>query len=105
MARFQREGFALDPHVEQGHWTSMAGMALAIVLTGALASLPSVSRRVTAWSAGLGLAVFGLVSMVFGDGISGAGAAPGLWGTMAVVGGLLFVAVAEGEVRRTVSAR
>ena len=99
MARLQRTGPPQDPHVKMQHWGLMAAMAFALVLCGALASLRLPGWRVTAWSAGIGVAVYGLASIVFHHFPGGFGPYPGArgigWGVTAMLGGALFVAVAE----------
>jgi hypothetical protein len=52
---------------------------------------------IPAWSAGTAAVVFGLASIVFPDqrGAEGRG-----WGSLAIAGGVLFIAVAESEGRR-----
>ena len=99
MARLQRTGSPLDPHVQMDHWANMAAMAFGLALVGLLASCGMRGWRVSAWCAGLGAAVFGLASIVFhrfpGTDIPYAGSVGTGWGLVAVVGGLAFVAVAE----------
>jgi hypothetical protein len=75
----------------------MAALAIAIVLTGLVASLQTQGWRIPAWSAGSAAIVFGLTSTVFPNhpGAEGRG-----WGALAVAGGALFIAVAELERRR-----
>jgi hypothetical protein len=84
------------PHHVQ-RLSTMAAMALAIVLTGLLAALQTRGWRIPAWSAGTAAIVFGLASVAFPDqpGAVGRG-----WGGVAIAGGVLFIAVAEWEVRR-----
>jgi hypothetical protein len=105
MARLQRDGLAADPHVQQDHWANMAGMAFGLALVGLLAAMRVRGWRLTAWCAGLGVAVYGLASIVFAQfpgtqvpypGSEGVG-----WGVVALIGGLAFVAVAEWEARRS----
>jgi hypothetical protein len=104
-ARLQREGSPLDPHVSMGHWTTMAAMAFGLVAVGLLASARIRGWRLTAWCVGLGAAAHGLGSIVFRrfpdtsvpyPGSRGAG-----WGLMALIGGLVFLAIAEWEIRRS----
>jgi hypothetical protein len=85
------------PHHVQ-RLSTMAAMAVAIVLTGLLAALRTRGWRIPAWSAGVAAIMFGLGSVVFPDqpGAVGRG-----WGGMAIAGGVLFIAVAEWEARRT----
>jgi hypothetical protein len=103
-ARLQRTGPPNDPHVSQGHWTTMASMAFGLVLVGLLASARIRGWRITAWSAGIGAAVYGLASIVFhrfpGTNVRYAGSEGIGWGLVALIGGLAFVAVAEWEARR-----
>jgi hypothetical protein len=107
-ARLQRLGVPTDPHVSGDHWVNMASMAFALVLTGLLASARMRGWRLTAWCAGLGVAVYGLASMVFARFPDSSVPYPGSegteWGIAALVGGLLFVAVAEWEHRRSTAA-
>jgi hypothetical protein len=103
-ARLQRDGPPADPHVQAGHWATMAAMAFGVVLVGLLASLRLPGWRFTAWCAGLGAAVYGLASIVLhrfpGTTIPYAGSEGTGWGLAALLGGLAFVAVAEWEARR-----
>jgi hypothetical protein len=98
-ARLQRTGSPLDPHVAEGHWTTMAAMAFTLVLAGLLAAARIRGWRITAWCAGLGVAVWGLASIVFhrlpGTDLPYAGSEGVGWGLIAVAGGLAFVALAE----------
>jgi hypothetical protein len=104
MARLQRTGLPVDPHVKNDHWANMAAMAFALVLLGLLASARMWGWRLTAWCAGLGAAVFGLASIVFhrfpGTNLPYPGSKGIGWGLAAMVGGLAFVGVAEWEARR-----
>jgi hypothetical protein len=104
-ARLQRDGLPFDPHVQMGHWATMAAMAFGLVLVGLLASLRLRGWRITAWSAGLGAAVYGLASIVFarfpGTSIPYPGSVGDWWGSLAMVGGLAFVALGEWEAKRS----
>lgn len=84
------------PHHVQ-RLSTMAAMAIAIVLVGLLAASKTRGWRIPAWSAGTATMVFGLASMVFPDhpGAQGRG-----WGVVAIAGGVLFIAAAEWEVWR-----
>ena len=100
-ARLQRDGLDADPHVQQGHWYVMATMAVAIVLTAALASLKFPGWHISAWSAAGALFIYGLASTVYPDfaGSEGIG-----WGLVAMAGGVLFAALAAWEWRRAPAA-
>jgi hypothetical protein len=89
------------PHHVQ-RLSTMAAMAVAILLTGLLAAVQTRGWRIPAWSAGTAAIVFGLASVVFPDqrGAVGRG-----WGGVAIAGGVLFIAVAEREVRRAAATR
>ena len=99
-AGLQRNGLPADPHVEQGHWVTMSAMAFGLVLVGLLASAQIRGWRLTAWCSGVGIAVFGLASIVFRESSQGRrsptrGDKGMLWGIVALIGGLLFVTAAE----------
>lgn len=92
-----------DPHVaEDNHYQSMAAMAVGLLLVGSVAAARQPGWRVPLYTAGLGMALFGVASI--------ASAMPGsvgpIWGTAALVGGVAFVAVgeveAQGAIRRKV---
>lgn len=104
-ARLQRNGSPLDPHVNMGHWMTMASMAFGLVAVGLLASVRIRGWRLTAWCAGLGAAVYGFASIVFhrfpGSSVPYPGSEGIGWGLVAVVGGLAFIAIAEWEIRRS----
>lgn len=97
----QARDLAGPPHHVQ-RLSTMAAMAVAIVLTGLLAALQTRGWRIPAWSAGVAAIMFGLASVVFPDqrGAVGHG-----WGGVAIAGGVLFIAVAEWEVRRATATR
>jgi hypothetical protein len=103
-ARYQRDGSPLDPHVAESHWTTMAAMALAVLLVSALASTRPPGWRFTAWCASAGMVAYGIASIVFArfpgtdspyPGSEGIG-----WGVVSVAGGAAFAVLAEWEVRR-----
>lgn len=85
------------PHHVQ-RLSTMAAMAFAIVLTGLLAAAKTRGWRIPSWSTGAAATVFGLASLVFPDSPGSPGQG---WGMLAVAGGLLFIAAAEWEARRT----
>jgi len=77
--------------------STMAALAIAILLVALLAAAKTRGWRIPAWSAGMTAVVFGLASTIFPD---HPGAAGRVWGTVAVAGGFLFIAAAEWEGRR-----
>ena len=77
--------------------STMAAMAIAIVLAGLLASLKPHGWRIPAWCAGMAVVVYGLASVVFPD---HPGAEERGWGSLAIAGGVLFIAAAEWEAKR-----
>jgi hypothetical protein len=91
----QAQDLAGPPHHVQ-RLSTMAAMAIAIVLLGLLAACKTPGWRIPAWSAGTAAIVFGLASMAFPD---DAGAVGRGWGGLAIAGGILFIAVAESEAR------
>jgi hypothetical protein len=104
MARLQRSGLPADPHVKNDHWANMAAMAFGLVLAGFLAASGMRGWRLTAWCAGLGVAIYGIASIVFRHFPGTTTPYPGSeglgWGLGAVVGGAVFIALAEWEAKR-----
>ena len=86
-------------HAAFFHWVETSFYAVAIVLLGALAALRPAGFRLAAWVAGVALAIMGAASLLFAGYAS---ALPDPWGWVALAGGVVFVAVAEWEVRRRV---
>lgn len=78
--------------------STLAAVAVAIVLTGLLAALHTRGWRIPAWSAGVAAVLFGLASVVFPD---QPGAVGRVRGAVAIAGGVLFIVVAEWEATRT----
>lgn len=91
-AKLQRIGSPHDPHVEMHHWTSMASMALAIVLVGLLASLKTKGWVTVARLVAAGSIVYGAASIVFarfpGTDVPYPGGEGAGWGLAAVAGGI-----------------
>lgn len=85
-----------DEHCEEGHWTTMVALALAIPLTGLLAAFRTPGWRIPAWTAGGAAAVLGLSSLLF-DRLSALDTG---WAVVALVGGPVFIAAAEWVARR-----
>jgi hypothetical protein len=101
VAKLQRNGLDLDPHVNQDHWTTMAAMAIGIVLVGWLSCLKLRGWRISAWCAGAATFLYGLISAVYPG---RAGSEGTRWGWTAIAGGLVFIAAGEWEARRSVEA-
>jgi hypothetical protein len=95
-AELQRT-FPSSEHADFNHWVETSFYAVAILLLGALAALRPVPFRLTAWSAGVGLAAVGVGSLLLPD-YESAMDAPWAWAALA--GGLVLVLVAEWERRR-----
>jgi hypothetical protein len=96
MARQARDLSGPPHHIQR--LTTMAAMAIAIAMAGMLAAMRTEGWRIPAWCSGAALMVFGLASIVFPDYRGSAGSA---WGALAIVGGALFVLLAEGIRRRS----
>jgi hypothetical protein len=95
MAAQARELVAPPHHIQR--LTTMAAMAIAVVLTGLLAAFQTRGWRIPARCAGAAAVVFGLASVVFPTYRGSAGRG---WGSLAIGGGLLFIVVAEGRAIR-----
>jgi hypothetical protein len=92
VAALQRNGSPLDPHVKEGHWATMAAMAIGIVLMMILASMRTHGWRLPAWCAGARLSVMGAASVLYHN---YAGSFGSFWGAAALVGGALYILAAE----------
>jgi hypothetical protein len=99
MAKLQRNGLPVDPHVKNDHWTLMAAMAIGIVLVGFLSAFKFRGWRISAWSAAAALLLYGAISTLYPykAGSEGTG-----WGMVAMVGGVVFAAAAHWESRRPI---
>lgn len=97
----EAQDLAGPPHHVQ-RLSTMAAMAMAIVLAGLLAAFKTRGWRIPAWSAGTATIVFGLASVAFPD---HPGAAGPPWGGVAIAGGAVFIAVAEWEAWRAKARR
>jgi hypothetical protein len=95
MAAQARELSGPPHHIQR--LTTMSAMAIGVVLVGLLAALQTRGWRIPAWCTAAAVLVLGVASMVFPNHWGSAG---GGWGAFAVGGGLLFIVVAEGRVRR-----
>ncbi len=83
-------------HGELGHWAGGAAMAVKIILFGVFASMKWPGWRVPAYSAAFSLLMFGFASIMMPNQASSVGE---LWGALALLSGVAFVAVAEMEGR------
>jgi hypothetical protein len=81
-------------HAEFNHWVETSFYAVAVLLLGLVAALRPVANRLTAWCVGLGLAILGAASLTLGHYAS---ALDGPWAWAALIGGLVFISVAEWE--------
>lgn len=89
---------ATDPHSgEQFHWNEMATTALTLPAIALVAAFGNHGWRLVAWTAGLGTMIFGTASILLPLQASSPGVA---WGAMALIGGMLFILIAEIEIRR-----
>jgi len=95
-AALERNALPGDPHTEFHHYSGMAATVLMLTAAALVASLGSAGSRVVAWLAGLGMALLGLISVVYPDHTS-ALASP--WSWLVVAWGVVFVAVAEAWAR------
>lgn len=95
MAAQARVLVAPPHHVQR--LTTMAAMAIAVVLNSLLAARQTRGWRIPAWCSGTAAMVFGLASVVFPSYQGSAGRG---WGALATAGGLLFIVVAESRARQ-----
>ena len=79
------------------HWVEASFYAIAVLGFGLLAALRPAAFRLAAWTGGLALVVLGAASVVFDRHAS---SLPDPWGWAALAGGVVFIAVAEWEMRR-----
>ena len=92
-AELQRIDFSSE-HAEFNHWVETSFYAVAILLLGLVAALRPAANRLTACCAGLGLAILGGASLALGHYAS---SFDGPWAWAALLGGLVFISVAEWE--------
>ncbi|MBI2664226.1 hypothetical protein HYX10_02685 [Candidatus Woesearchaeota archaeon] len=79
-------------HIALGHYRNIAVLALLIILVGILASFKPGDWRLAAWVAGFLPILFGLASIILPNAESSLGV---IWSLVAIVWGVVFVAVAE----------
>jgi hypothetical protein len=84
-------------HAEFYHWVETSFTAVAIVVLGLLTAVRPAAYRLSAWCAGVALAVVGGASLALPDRASALDAE---WAWVALAGGLVFVAGAVWEGRR-----
>lgn len=83
-------------HGELGHWAGATAMSVKFVLLGLLTSMKWPGWRVPAWAAAFTLFMFGTGSLLMPNQASSVGE---LWGAVAILASVAFVAVAELEGR------
>lgn len=85
-------------HVDQGHFSLMAGISLLIIALGILASFRQKGWRLVAWVTGVLPILLGLTSIVYPNDSGSFGLA---WGLAAITLGVVFIAAAEFTRRST----
>jgi hypothetical protein len=83
-------------HSDLAHWAGGTAMSVMIILLALFGARKMPGWRVPAWSAGFALFMLGLGSVVMPNQASSYGV---LWGIVAIVGALAYVALAEYESR------
>jgi hypothetical protein len=97
-ARIQLE---VDPmtdmtgHWSNHHWTSIAGIALALVLVGAVLAFRRPGDRMWIWMGGLATMLFGAAAVIFADDARYPSSLGTLWGLLVLFAGLVYIFVAE----------
>jgi hypothetical protein len=90
--------WAADPiHGVAGHYALTASVAIALAALAGLAALRTDGWRLPLWSAGIGVAVLGLVSSAFPSEASSAGLFGGL---VATAWGIMFIGLGTRRVER-----
>lgn len=84
-------------HADFYHWVETSFYSVAVLLLGLLTALRPAAHRLSAWSAGVALAVLGGASLALKNHAS---ALDTPWAWAALVGSLVFLVVAEWESRR-----
>ena len=96
-AALQRTDHA-SAHAAFYHWVETSFTAAGIGLVALVAALRPGTFRMATWCAGLTLAILGAASVLF---MNHASALAPPWSWAALIGGLAFVVVGEGEARRS----
>ena len=86
-----------NDHSRFFHWVEASFYAVGILAIGLLAAFRPSTYRMAAWSAGIGAIVLGSASLMLS---TYASAVPLPWPWLAIAGGIVFIVVAEWEVRR-----
>lgn len=90
--QFVLQATAADEHALDGHYAMMGVVAVTVLGGGLVAALGFAGYRVAAWMVGLLTLYLGALSVAFPDQTGSVGL---LWGTLAVVWGVAFIAAAE----------
>ena len=96
----QRSAGNGDEHGEELHYATMALFAFGVPLAGLIVSRLRSGWRQAGWLVGLGMALLGLVSVLYENKV---GALESPWSIAAIIGGLVFIAAVEMEYRKNVS--
>ncbi|RQG92450.1 hypothetical protein EA473_16605 [Natrarchaeobius chitinivorans] len=83
---------AVDPHAVDGHYVMMVALAIAPLAYGVVAALGFAGWRLASWLAALPMVYYGLLSIAFPLQVGSTGA---VWGGLAILWAIAFVAVAE----------
>lgn len=83
---------AVDPHALAGHYVMMVALVMATLGYGIFAALRFRGWRLAAWLAAIPMAYYGVMSIAFPLQSGSTGA---LWGTLAILWAIVFIAVAE----------
>jgi hypothetical protein len=79
-----------------GHWSGMAGFSVGLIALTAIVAVRVRGFRVTAWSVGMAIAYYGLVSLATPDDASSVGLVGGI---LCILWGTVFIALTEREAR------
>lgn len=82
----------LDAHAIDGHYVMMIALVMAPLVYGLVAALGVVGWRLAAWLSALPMAYYGMLSMAF---TTQSGSSGVMWGVLAILWAIAFVAVAE----------